>query len=525
MTLVNRASIYNDSFPVGWVPQPLILSKEEIAKMPRAKRDQVGSLIEQFKKSVAINPLWDTYLRDESHHKFAGSRAMIAIALAGNRWGKTSTMAIMAIINCLPMDWVPPHLLQYRRYLDETPFYCRIVCPTLKDHALDIVLPLLKRWCPRGPLLGGSFDKAWSKTNYVLTFKNGSTIEFRSYDQDAEHHAGASRHGIFLDEPPPRDIFMESVARVAEYEGGFIRIGATMAKGVPPWFRKELYVRSKVDPNIEVFFGSIHDNDTLSESNKAVALSMYSEKERKVREFGRLLSLEGAVYDAYDFEAHGVDDIIPAALKDHAGQIYIAIDPGLRAPAAVFAIANSLTEEIFFFDEVCPRMNTMSVRIFVDQIRQRMEYWGLTDNHVNFVIDPQAARTRSMDSGETLITEYNRFDIYPEPGNNDRYIGIPRMNDLFIANKIYIAKRCTTLSDQLESWSWSQTMEDAKGDPKPEEGDNDATDAARYLVMAIPWTENYSVKPAAPIEGTLEEFLQYGNPNRTRLNREASWAF
>lgn len=524
MSEVNRPLEYNDSFPVGWVPQPKVITAEEIRAMSPARQRRMAEIFKQYKETEAINPLWHVYMRSQAHHAYASCRALIGICLAGNRFGKTSTAVLLALINCVPMEWVPPHLMQYRRYLDDEPFVCRITGTSLKDHALDIVVPLLKRWTPRATLKGGAWDKAWSAANYTLTFKHGSSIEFRSYDQPAENHAGAARHAIFLDEPPPRDIFFESLARVTEFDGGFVRVGATMAKGVPSWFRKELYEKSKTSPDIEVFFGSIHDNDTISADNKEKVLSIYSERERKIREYGRLLSLEGAIYDAFDFTKHVVDDVTPAQIRDYKGSVYVGIDPGLRAPGAVFAAANNLTEEVMFFDEVTPQQSTMSVEIFVGLIRERMEYWGLRDEDVHFIIDP-AVLQGMQNTGETLRTEFERHGLYAELGNNSHEVGIPRFNDLLRADKAYFnGSRCFTTIDQMETWSWHETLEDAKGRPKPEEGNDCATDCCRYIVVALPWSETVVKKDPAPAKGTLEEFLQNIPKPLSRARKQAAWA-
>ena len=62
--------------------------------------------------------------------------------------------------------------------------------------------------------------------NNLIRLKNGSTIQLKSYDQDAQAHAGAPLDGAWLDEPPPEPIYTETVARLHDREG-FLLITAT----------------------------------------------------------------------------------------------------------------------------------------------------------------------------------------------------------------------------------------------------------------------------------------------------------
>lgn len=476
------------------------------------KKSDGAELIYRGSEYIADEPTWDITIDNETH----------LFALENGLAVSNTSMAVLgSLINCVPMEWVPRHLMQYRRYLEDEPFFARITSPSLKDSAEKIIVPLLKRWVPRPTLIGGSWEKAYSKQNMMLRFKSGSFIELMSYDQDSDKHAGASRHGIWLDEPPPRDIWYESLARVTEYEGGFLRLGATMAKGIPSWFRREIHAKRKTSPHVSVYFGSIHDNDTVSAANKEAVLSMYSDKERKVREYGRLISLEGAVYDQFDRDKHVVQAIEPQQLKAHEGDIFIAIDPGIRNPAATFAIANDLKEEIFFFDEIYPRMSTMSVEIFTDLIKERMEHWLIQNPY--FIIDPRADQ-RQQGTGETLIHEFNRHDIWPEQGNNSHELGIPRVNDLFLADKIYVGENCEEIIDQLETWSWSTTLEDAAGNAKAEQGGDDLVDCVRYTCVALPWGNDLQKKREAPPTDTLESMLEHYKINRGRRESQAAYS-
>ena len=97
------------------------------------------------------------------------------------------------------------------------PVYARVVTPNL-PHNLRNPHPVrqaLQEWTPPAWLLGGGWDAAWSPSGNTLAFKNGSTLEFVSSNQDALAQAGAyGVHCVWLDEEMPETIFNENIARL-----------------------------------------------------------------------------------------------------------------------------------------------------------------------------------------------------------------------------------------------------------------------------------------------------------------------
>jgi hypothetical protein len=65
-----------------------------------------------------------------------------------------------------------------------------------------VIFPLIRQWVPRPQLLDESWEKAFSKQRRVLTFANGSTIQFLTFEQDLDAHAGAALHRVHFDEEP-----------------------------------------------------------------------------------------------------------------------------------------------------------------------------------------------------------------------------------------------------------------------------------------------------------------------------------
>lgn len=501
-------------FPQVWVPEPKIakVTPEKIAQLPKAQRDQLAEVMAEWDRTLTANPLYGVYARNPNQHEFMRAPEYINALFGGNRSGKTAATVIKVVVNCVPLAYVPPHLMQYRMNLEDDPFYARMVVPSLQEHAIGVTLPLLRKWVPVSTLKNKSWDTAWSKKYMILHFANGSFIEFRSYDQDLSAHQGSSRHLIAFDEQPPKDIYEESLLRLAEYTGARSMLALTPL-GLS-WIYKEIYKRRN-DPsaNIAVFHSSIHENDTLSKENVELALSgITNAAQREAREHGRFVSMQGRIYDNFSSALAPDGNVVqPIKASDLNGDIYIGIDPGLRNPAAVFMRANDLTEQLLVFDEVCPYSeSTTNIQQFAKMILDRVEFWGIKDPV--YIIDP-AAKIGDMKTGEDLLTEYARHGIAAITGNNSLAVGIERVYNLISNKQLAVTSNCTTVQDEFEVWSWDQRHEDSQGRTRPQDGNDHTLDCIRYVALQLPWVgaPPLSTEPT-PAPGTLKAELSNRQP-------------
>jgi len=152
----------------------------------------------------------------------AKTRFMRVLIRAGNRVGKSEHGAayLAAKALCHPNG----------RY--------RAVGVTAEQVRL-VVGRLLAKYIPASALMPGSHftpENGWSKN--LIRLRNGAEIQLKSYEQERRAHAGNGLHGIWLDEPPPEDIFIESEARLRDF-GGWMVITCTPA-GYPVKYLKDL---------------------------------------------------------------------------------------------------------------------------------------------------------------------------------------------------------------------------------------------------------------------------------------------
>jgi len=60
-------------------------------------------------------------------------------------------------------------------------------------------------------------EDSYSISNKVFTFRNGSTIEIKTHQQEVESFAGIPLHWCWFDEEPPKAIFNECRLRLIDY--------------------------------------------------------------------------------------------------------------------------------------------------------------------------------------------------------------------------------------------------------------------------------------------------------------------
>ena len=145
----------------------------------------------------------------------------------GNRGGKTDSIVVESI-------WWATDTHRYLKRPESWgrgPISQRFVVVDVAKGVEQIMLPKFQRWLSKSMLVDGRWDKSWDAKNLILTFANGSTIDFVTHGMELSKLGGVPRHIIYFDEEPPRHIFNESMMRLIDYNGFWV-ISATPVKGM-----------------------------------------------------------------------------------------------------------------------------------------------------------------------------------------------------------------------------------------------------------------------------------------------------
>jgi phage terminase large subunit-like protein len=368
--------------------------------------------------------------------------------IGGNRSGKT----VGGIVEDL---W---WLLGRHPYIKTPvpPIRGRIVTTNIADGLNGIIIPEIARWLPVSELRGGSWDSAYETQDRILHFQNGSFVEFKTYEQDKEKHAGTSRHFVHFDEEPPKHLFTENMARLVDTSGRWW-ITMTPVEGMT-WTGEEIFeaVNTGKRDDVDVIQVDMTENPYLPVAAREAFLSNLDEDERKARKSGTYVPKGGLVYRKYRPELHLVDSFIPP--KDWFQ--YGGYDHGFNNPTGYLWAAIAPPEQdifpsgsIIIWDEYYEREQTIDQ--VAAELRRRNNLPMRRQPDIQ-IADP-AIRQRTAVSGNSIQREYALRGLSFVLGNNDVKIGVNKVNQyLFYEEetswlpRLYLTRNCVELQREIK---------------------------------------------------------------------------
>lgn len=471
--------------------------------MPRQQVESVESLFDYAKdlldqtirKPNILSYGSKPYPEQERFHKCEKVGRYLA---GGNRGGKTDAMVV-------EMIWwasdTHPYLKRPEKW-GRGPLQLRCFVVDVSKGVEQIMLPKFKRWMPASMLIDGEWEKSWDAKNMILTFSNGSTIDFLTYGMGLEKMGGVPRHAIFFDEEPPRNIFNESMMRLADYDGFWV-IAATPVEGMG-WTYDLLWEPGINDPENPNTPGTFRLSADQNPYIQAEDLSRFGiamdEEEQKMRFQGEFVARSGLVFPNFSEATHVVDltDFFPDGKPPKHWEWYSSVDQGLNNPTAWTWHAVSPDGDIITFAE--HYASNMIVDEHAAVVLQREAGWGYAPT---IRVGDPAMLQRNGVTGTNYIQEYSRHGIYigVEDLPREVMIGVEKMQQYFKVRpktfwgegkpKWVISSNCINTIRELKKLRWA-TYESSKKayDMNRQEAihkkDDHAFDSCRYFATLMP---------------------------------------
>lgn len=225
------------------------------------------------------------------------SRHKIRVAIPGNGWGKTTTMAMAADMLIQKDDPFNPDLLP------PWPVVGVWVCQ--KFQQMDILKHQLEQEVWTRPW-------TWNQSKHKYIWPNGGEMHIVSADSDWEHIQGIPVDFVMFDEHPDRKLWNELMFRRRGKRKTRYMVAATMTLGMT-WFIREVVQQweswhkqrgktsqqariAQEHPDIWVWdAGGIEDNPAMSQDdvNHYKSISFASDKELRVRLKGGYADFSG----------------------------------------------------------------------------------------------------------------------------------------------------------------------------------------------------------------------------------------
>jgi phage terminase large subunit-like protein len=472
----------------------LQVDREALKDLPPSKQQEALEILQAYESKLRNNPLIG-YRPHEKQKEFHEGPEQLKAFLGGNRSGKTTAGIADNLIQTVDEDCLPAHLKPYKKW--QPPFYCRVIVPDFKKTLEGAVFQKIREWAPRDQLVGDSFDKAYSKSQMVLHFKNGSWWDFATFEQDLDKFGGVALHRVHYDEEPPFEIRRESTMRLIDYAGDEL-FTMTPLHGMTWMFDTiwEAWQKRTLDDG-KVVLVDMDDNPYIDPKAKARALAGLTKEEREARKSGRFVHFAGMIYDEFSRNFHVIPEIseVPPTSR-----IYVGIDPGMRHMAAVVWCYLTNEDLLVQFDELALQGHTVkqvaeNIKLINQKWGQKTETGAIAPLHPDwYVIDP-SARNIVHQTGRSDQMEFTDHGIVTILGQNSVTAGINRVKERLQAKRFLITANCQQTIDQFRKYRWAtpnRTEDDSK--EKPVKTDDHLLDALRYVVASRPYapkeTEN-----------------------------------
>lgn len=458
-----------------------------MARRPVAKPFNINELAEQLQeglKTQIVRPNLYGYRPHKKQYLFHTSEKNTRLYIGGNRSGKTVGGAVEVCY------WLMKKHPYRRLPLPEGPLRGRAVAVDF-NYGVDILMiPEIKRWLPPSFLINGSWEDSYDKEHRLLTLTNKSTLEFRSYEQDLDKHAGASRHFIWFDEEPPKHIYNENMLRILDTHG-YIWITMTPVEGLT-WTYEDLYLKGTENPdgNISVIEIDTNENPHLTQEAIEMVMGALDPEERKARERGEYVSVGGKIFKMFNEHDHVVEPINVADYRNW--ELYSSLDHGYNNPTAILFHLVSPENKIITFMEHYERE-----MIIDDHAKAYWEMVKTIGREPPYNVGDPAINQRNGLTGTSVKQEYADRGIYWADGNNDVLSGVNRMAS-------YLKKRgedglplwtitanCTNLIKEMKKLRWAsfQNKKAVFENNRKEQihkKDDHAADSARYFFSFMP---------------------------------------
>lgn len=417
-------------------------------------------------------------------YEFHTSLARIRQLIGGNRLGKTTA-------GCVEALWWCTRRHPYRK-LPTRPIRGRIIAVDYDHGVAEIIIPELKRWIVSSDLINASWDDSFDKQLRILTFANGSTIQFMSGESKLEKFAGVSLDFIWFDEEPNQAVFTENRARIVDSKGS-MWLTMTPLEG-QNWSYEQIYLPGtdpeNPDPDIKVVQADMSENPHLDPREIALFVATLSEEEKAARIHGNYTALGGLIFPNFSLDDHVVPSI---AAPPPSWPIYASMDHGLNAPTAWLWHAVGPAGQVLTFAEHYG--SNMTIDQHAQVVLAKESIWR---RPIEYRVGDPSIQNRAQAEGVVASAhlDYWRNGITIQLGNNDRPAGINRTRRYLMVPPDgkplwQCTADCVNLIREMRHYRWKTYLSPKMRDrnnalDEPLKKNDHACDALRYFLMSRP---------------------------------------
>jgi PBSX family phage terminase large subunit len=301
---------------------------------------------------------------------------------------------------------------------------------------------------------------------YLLYPPKGCDKPYRVEIKTAEHPdrlRGSSLDWVWMDEAAMMDheTYKILMGRVLDTSG--LMMLTTTPRGMN-WLHEEFLKKNASNPNFAVIKAMTTDNPHITFEDVEQLRSQYSQNFARQEINAEFVSLEGLVYQAFDFNRHVIKPVttIPAG-----AEIVCGIDAGYKDPFVCLSVMKH-KDRFYVIDEYYATMRTMESHAF------NIKGGWLHTQTIRRWMDPSAAQ----ESADLHAQSIGTF-----PAKNDIRAGINAVARMIETDRLFVAQNCLQTLNELSMYRYKDSTSKNAGEV-PIDKDNHCMDALRYVIYS-----------------------------------------
>lgn len=341
-----------------------------------------------------------------------------------------------------------------------------------------------------------------------IKFRNGSTIDLQSYDQDVDLFESTDYDWIHYDEPPPRPIWVATQRGLTDRCG---RCWMTMTPLKEPWIFDDITSKAGLsDSDISLFRFDIYDNCGYGLTEKGIKAfeSTLTEDEKEARLRGRWYHLVGTVYKSYMDRPHRIPrmDISPE------WTMWMHVDTHPRTPHHAVWIVIRPDNTKIVIGELKNSDTTNKVGPFVEAIKvYEKKFLSLSKEqikHTRRLIEPGAHTPNPVADGLSIADEFTRCGLFMKKGSKNRDAAILLMQKALENNPekglsptIYFFNDLVGIHREMTHYIWDdykgKTAQGRTQKQTPKDADDHYIEGMHRILLDDPRYVDYSRRERA----------------------------
>lgn len=441
----------------------------------KARREKFRMLTGYYPETGPLRrELYTKHLR----HFSGGARFRERLLLGGNRTGKTEGTGGVEVVYHLTGEY--PHWWDGKRFDFPNEWWAAgNTAKTTRDVIQKKLFGSREQMgtglIPGHLIVGTPTSKSGTAEaidTARIRHKSGgiSVLQLKSYAEGRTAFEGTKQDGIWLDEEPPLDVYMECLLRTADTTGSGKRNGIVILTFTPLEGMSDTVLQFLPNGTIEqkesgskmVTIVGWDDCPHLTDETKAELLAAIPPYQRDARTKGIPSLGSGAIYPVPESEFVLSDMPIP----DHWLRSF-GMDVGWNRTAAVWTALDRDSDVLYVVGEHYRGQAEPSIH--ADAIKSR-------GNWIPGAIDP-ASRGRQQKDGDQLLQMYRDLGLDVQPAINAVEAGIYEVWQRLSSGRLKVFRSCQNWLNEFRLYRRDEKGRIVK--------DNDhLMDATRYNVMS-----------------------------------------